>query len=667
MVVLLLLCSMTAVSQTNTAPRPIELVAEGQERLIDGRERFDEEALRRAIDLSRRALEVNPRYADAHMILAEAYTWLDELDTARVHIEAAERLGYRGADLSILAGRIAVLSGSFDEARDMYQRVLTEEPYNESARVGVSLLGLIDGTTAIERRELDRLEARYPQNRQLLIALIELSDRAGDDDAVGRYLDLALRFHGESASVQFIAAEKALRAGSLEDATRYGRNAVTIAPDFKDAWLLLAEIARRRGDVTAARAHYESLIRLEPENHRAWYARGILLQNLDQPEMAIQSWERSRSIRPDYELASLAIEHDAIDRLAMESERRKELAEPYLSIGASLEDRFLFRQAEQAYRRGLRISPFHNELRRALAEMYRSRGMNGRFLQELEVIEELGGGSRNLSDLIEVFRDVRRDAVAVEWGVDQFVAPRPLTRILLTYATSPGTIDPDAGDHVTRYLQSLLNSSQNIDAVRPRNVPATSPVQIASAGRAVQADTVVALSIDLEDRRVVISYRMYRSDAVVPFSEGTIVRSGNDRIRNAVRDLSVRIEDTVTPQGFVLDRSFEEVLVGLGSVDGLEIGDEIAFYSTPGGDELGTAAVTALDDLLSVVRWQPSSSDDLGVGDRAVYVGPPEENGTDEEENGRPEANEDRSIEGGVLPEGNSPAYDLVQQVFQVR
>ncbi|MFP4211826.1 MAG: tetratricopeptide repeat protein [Alkalispirochaeta sp.] len=661
---------LTAQSGSGGQPEtPRELAATAQERLAYGRDYYDSTALEEAIDLSRRAIEGNPNYGEAFAILGEAHLWLQRFDRARAAIDTARRLGYAPREIDLLTAQRAVLEGRFSEGEDAFQRVLEREPYNETARVGMALLSVRDGNPAAARRALVELEGRYPENRRLLLGLIELSHEQNDTAALNRYLDRALRFHGESATVQMIAARTALETGELDQADFHGRNAVSIAPRLTDAWLLLAETAYLRGEYATARTHYESLIRLEPDNHRAWYARGVAAARGGDREAAVQSWERAGQIRRDYELPFLALEHNAIDTLPLESDVRRELAIPYREKGKALEERYLHREAEQLYRRGLQIYPYDTTLRRALAELYRGRGMRARYLQELEVIASLGGDDRELEELIESYTAVLSDSVAREWEIDQFVAERPRDRVLLVHAATPGTLDPNADGEIARYINSLLLSSQNIDPQRP--VPMKHPLNrqragVVAEGRDAEADLTIAITFELEDRRVLAWYEAFRGNTMVPVFQGSVARSGNERIREVAQEIARRIEESVPSEGYVLDRRFEDVLISIGSIDGVAPDDRIGFVSIPGNEPLGEGRVIDTDELLAVVEWNPDGPDNLGIGDRAVHLGPaPEETDDTDEESPRRER---RSANPGDQTErGNGYYTDLVKNIFQLR
>lgn len=636
------------VAQDNTAG-PLKLVQLAGDRLAAGRDRHDRDALEQAVRYARRALEQNARYAEAHWILAESFLWLTSYEEAAAHLKAARDLGYDPSSLDLLEGRLAVLEGRFDDARRLYNRILVSEPYNEDALVGRALLNLADGSFQPTQRELRRLEQRYPLNRQLLIALVEISAERKDFEVLHRYLDLALRHHGDSASVQLIAAQTALAEGDLSSADFYGRNAVSIAPGMKEGWLFLAETARRAGKIGESLSHYETLIRMDPQDHRGWYARGTLAALNNNRTEAFQSWDRALSIRPDFEIALLAKEHYAMENLALEDTTRAQLARPYLGRGLELEQQYLFRQAEQAYRRGLQIYPFDTELRRSLAELYRNRNMWGRYVQELRIIADFEQPDTSLSDAIETFTALRRDAPATRWQVDQFTLDRPRTAVGVLYRATPDTLEPNAAKEIARYLESLLMSSQNTEVVALMPAVGQNTSVSASEIRKAGAELTVSLLVHSEDRRIVVAYEILPENMATTLDRGTVVRSGNGRIRSAVREIARRTESFVPVRGFVVDRRVDEVLISIGGVDAVEPGDMVDVYTSPDGRFIGSAEIDETDDLISVMRWKPDGPDLIGIGDRVVL------------QRGLPESADT------PVPAESPPAAGLVQRLFRLR
>lgn len=602
------------------------LLRNAGERLDAAVASFDEEGILAAADLYRRALVRNPRYAQAEVGLAEALIWLGDYEGARSALGRAGTLRYPGKDADMLRARLAVLTGDLDTASAIYEQILAEEPYNGEVLVAREVLSLARGSSPVVYRRLQALEQRYPQNLQLLVALIELSMRDGEEEVTRRYIDLALRYHNDSAVVQTVAARFALGAGYADAAAVYARNAVQLAPGYDTAWLLLAQAAQQLGNNEEARAHYEQLIRLDPENHRAWYARSILLAAEGRTEEAETGLRRALSIRPDYEIARLALEHTIADSTPLEDTRRGELAQRYLASGRALEDRFLHRSAERMYRRGLQIDPFDAELRIALAELYLYRDMRARYLQELEVLRSLGYEGYEIDDRIEAYRSILSESLAAEWGVDQFTAGRPRTSIAIVTRQGATTVEPGAARHVARYLASLINTSQNAVVVDISPYPGERTRAIASA-RGLGADRLLFLDLSLEDRRVVLGIEVIDTLSAESLLTRVLPQTGRDRLDRAVREAASTVLAGVPVRGAVIARRDDRVLVSFGTVDGVSAGDRAVFRAARSGQPFGEAIVTRTDDLLAEFRYDPDGPDLLGRGDEALYLGPPPEEG----------------------------------------
>lgn len=645
---------------------PRSLLTGATDALQSAVERYDEDDIAAAADQIRRVIALNPRFGAAHLRLGEALLWLGDYEGAAQALEQARFLRYRGTDLTLLEARLAVLTGDLDSARSLYDRLLAEQPYLETARIGRAILRLADGATDAIVRDLQDLTRRFPENRQLLAALMRIMLERGNTARLREYVNLSLAYHGDSASIQLLAADYAFQMEDYDRAAFHARNAITLAPTLTEAWLILAQTAIHIGDLQRARAHYEELLRVAPENHEAWYARGELLARANRIEEAEQSWNRALEIRPDFELARLALENTALQELAMDAALRARLAEDYRGSGAALQDRFLSRQAERHFRRGLQLNPFDPVLRAAIADLYLQRGWKARYLEELEVIRdrnltaEVEGAlsERELQDRLEIYRAQLRDAPATVWGVDQFTVGRPRTSIyVVARPTGPRTL-PGADRHIGTYVADLLQGSQQIEIADTTSSGA--PVSnVLPEARQAGADLLAVIDVDLKDRSIAVRLQLVETESTRARTDRTFRRSGNGRVDSVARAITEEIETQVEPRGAVVQRRFEEILISLGRIDGIEPEDTIEFTSTPGFRDLGTGEVTEVDDLVAVVRYEPDGSDNLTVGDYAVII--PEDEVENEDDSGE-EVNQPQ------LPEEQTSQFrEIVQQLFLVR
>lgn len=588
----------------------------------------DTDLLLQGADSFRRALDFNPQYVDARQGLAEALIWLGEVEQAEMHLQRVRELKPVDSSLDLLEARAHVLAGRIEEARILYRAVLQREPYNTLAQVGSAILNLADGHSTRAMDRLQVLEQRFPENRQLLTALVEIAWARNQNEDVQRYLAMALRYHGDIPSVQIMAARIALQNRDGERGEYHARNAIALAPHMQEGWMLLARAAHLQGQMDQARVHYEQLISLEPANHRAWYARGVLAAETGDFPAAYGSWERALRIRPDYELATIALESTLVAQEPMDSDRRAAAAVPYRETGQDLESRFLHRQAERHYRRGLQIHPFDTVLRQHLADLYRAQDLWGRYVRELEILQDLLPDNRDVAERIETFRRLRRDFPAERRRVDQFTAPRERTSLAVFYSQDPLAMEPQAGRYIAEYLVSLLRTSQNVTVTAVEPARGDRVTALARA-RALHAERAVIIESSLGEHHVTLDVAMLDRRTGEALLSRRIRRDGVGMVERAIRDASNALVSIIDPVGIVLDRRGDEVLVSLGTVDGLETGDTILFHQDLLGPSIGSGTVTALDDLVAEASFAPHGSDTLTIGNFARPVA--EEDGREAE------------------------------------
>ncbi|SIP98804.1 Uncharacterized conserved protein HemY, contains two TPR repeats [Alkalispirochaeta americana] len=649
------------------AETPPEQVHRGREALRRGVIYYERDEILAAADLFRKALEANPRYGAARMGLGEALFWLEDYRQAEDHLQEARRLRYPGVALDLLEAKVLVLTDRLDQARERYRAVLARQPYQEEALIGMALLDLAEGKASQDLSELRSLERRFPESRLLLTALLEASLAREDAVAVRRYLSRALQYHGEDPSVQLLAARFFLDQGRYEEALFHGRSAVGLAPELQEGWLVLAQTALGQGDMEGAREHYEHLLSLDPEQPRIWYARGVLAARQGDLETAYRSWERAQRLRPDYELSRIALENTLLAEEPLDSPRRHSAAEVYLRSGQEFQERFLHRQAERHFRRGLQLNPFHRELRLSLAELYRKQGFRGRFLQELEIVSTHGDESdqreaRLLADRIEIFERLLRDSVARRWHVDQFTAPRRRVSLAIHHGQTRETGEPEASRHIGEYAGALLAMNENISL---RNVvPAgRTPVETLVIAREQGAELVLLLTTDLSRETVSLEAVLLEQSTGNELFSAVFTRDGVDRIDRALRDLVAALGAVVLPAGEVLQRRGDLILVSLGAADGIEPDSILELReSSSRGALLGTARVLAVDDLLAEARYsRPQGGVDALVPGALVRPGK--------------EGESEEAPPGRFLPTQEAPpsrvdrflSPELLQRLFRLR
>ncbi len=569
-----------------------------------------------AVQYYRDALDLNSGFRDAWYGLAIAYRELNELDEALEAVQEARRLGERDTSIITLEGDILLLRGMLDDARVAFERALQIEPNNIEARIGVAELDLADDRRARAiNAYLDVLELE-PQSRRALLALAVLYDDRGDSEAAERYLSLALDFHPRDPLVNELLGDYFLSEREIERAREHAETAVALDERFNRGWALLARIELQAGDYEAAQEAARTLVDIDSDDNRAWYLLGLAQRGLNDYEAAVNAFDRATTINPDDELARLALESTVAGGFDLEDDVRESVAAYRFNRGASLTDENLFIQATADYRRGLSLYPFSRDGRYDLAVLHRRRGLIGKFLEELRVLQSLGFEDREITDGISIYESVLAEGVAAGWDIDQFDTPRDrMTFGLFYYNPAPRGSRPQGAHYATEYLRHRLLGYEILEAADEVR-PVSTAADAFRVARADALDYYVIVDFAEFDRSIGMAVELRHADTGNLIAELRARRSGTRRVQRAATAVVSAIEAELPARGRLLERRGGAVLVNLGSADGIETGEELLVvrrdqfatasdrvgYRFDEDDLVGRIEITAVDDLVSEGR-----------------------------------------------------------------
>ncbi len=598
-----------------------------------GLEALEGDRLYEAVEAFSEAVAANPGYADAHIGLARAYGRLGELDQALGHAERARELAPLDSESLNTLAEIRIDLGNLDGARELYDAVLRRQPNNREARLGLAELSVATGNfdEAVQRYETVRRGA--PRNRRALLSLALLWEQRGDRTVAERYLDLALRYHSDSAPVHLEAARYYLRRGSPQGARRHARIALQIRPDLPEARRVLASVAYSQGDYATARQAAEELLSENQRDETAWYIHSLAQYRLDDVEGALQSYRTALRLVPDAELLRLAFEDVLLD-LPTDHEARSEAASYHFEEGRYFQEQNLFGRARAAYRRGLLLDPFAVDGRVAFAELFRFRGLEAKYLNELEVIASLASEvPRDIQDRIEVYSSLLEESVSAEWGVDQFTISREPLEIALYIPDMEGVSPrPEESRILAEALRRELLGYEMID-VPGEPVLVGTFAEAFDDARGSETDYFLMLDFESSDRAVALAAGVYVARTGTEVARVRVGRTGVDRIARTLISFGEDFVAGLPLAGTILERQGTRLLINLGEIHGLTeettllvvrpesviLASEEPVYTFPDSEILGTATVSRLDDLVAEATLaEPGLFDLVRGGDRVV-------------------------------------------------
>lgn len=199
-------------------------------------------------------------------------------------------------------------AGAIDQAAALYDTVLAERP--------------------------DQPDALH------LSALIAL--RRGDTSVAVDRLARAAAAPGASAVVHSDHGAALRLAGRLDEAAAAVERAVSLDPDYGDAWNNLGFVRRALGDHAGARAALERAAALKPDFAPTHNALGVVLGALGERAAAVPCFERAIRLNPDYvealsNLGLALLEQDrpraALEPLQRAVARAAQVGEAWLNLG----------------------------------------------------------------------------------------------------------------------------------------------------------------------------------------------------------------------------------------------------------------------------------------------------------------------------------------------
>ncbi|MAG13209.1 MAG: hypothetical protein CMN78_01295 [Spirochaetales bacterium] len=622
-----LLC-VTLSAQNVRAIEPQELNNRGFSALAEGRSY-------EAIEYFKSALQQNPRYLEPLIGLADSYFALGEYEEALAFVKEAQVLDRLNFALLSLEGRIRIGLGEFAVARELFSRILVEEPNNVDAQFGLAELEIAFGRISNAALRYEEALIISPNNRRALLSLVLLFDEAGETDIAEVYNQQALKYYPDNHQVQLVAAEHHMLQDEYALAEFHANVAIELNPGYLDATILLGNIYLVTGEYENAISIIESILAENRDESILWYALGIAYSKIGFIDEAINSYARALMVQPDDEISRIAMENLIMHNLAIDDPIRDRYAKYHFEAGDRLLQRNYMERALLEFRRGLVLTPRSKDSRLKYASLYNTLGFRGKYLTELQVLRDLGYDDDDITDRIEITESLLRDSLTSRWDVDQYALHRRRYKIPVYFQDS--SMYHFLGDvEAAEYFRHLLVRYENID-VPTTIIPVKSFSQAFRDARLQQADFFIILTMDEGTRHFGVRCELFGSSTGTLLAAHSALRTGNNRTTQALSTTSGEIVGRLPVSGQIVKREFDAALVDLGTMDGLESEAQFFIVRREGvklrqdalgfdfeqDDILGTMTITQTDELISegVIERNPFF-DLINPGDVLVPMTP---------------------------------------------
>ncbi len=596
-----------------------------------GREQLDQQDYVGSVASFRNALELNPQYLDAWTGISEAFLQMQEFDQALISIQRARELAGNSLDVRNLHADILLSLGQIDAAAEIYAEVRRQEPNNIDALIGEAQIALARNNPESAAQTFSRALERSPRHRTALLSLALVAEASGQSTAADRYIESALTHHNDNPTVHYIAARSFFTRGEIAKAQYHVSTSLSLRQAYPEALLLQAEISLDSNHPEQAIAVMEQLLEINPDEVRAWYISGIAEHALREYDASISHLERALRLQPGNEYIRGTYETILRRQTDFDDPRRDTAARYHETLAKGYRNQNLSGRAGFHYRRALQLAPYSETARRGYAETFLENELYARYVEELELLNDLEVDDQPIQDALEVYQSLLLDSVAYRWDIDQFNLER-ITIPLQIFVQGSIAGYPEIQNYLPAFVQDVFSANPLLEFIRE-------PSQVATESEAFQAsrdagtEYYIVITPQVFNDGVQITSEVYLSRTGSRIAMDSTIREGAQALSRALWELQERAYNIFPLQAQIVERRFRNAIIDRGRVDGIEEGSELPLYPArsgiprsdgpgllfPADAQLGQIVIDSVDDTIALGRIVGGGFfDRVNVGDVAV-------------------------------------------------
>lgn len=320
-----------------------------------------------------KAINLCPKLAEAHYNLGVNLLKQRDYDGAEKGFRQALNLKEDPAYYLGLANTL-LLKGQLDEAKSLYEKVLTLAPDDVRAQQGLSVI----------------------------------YEKKGDLSAAEDVLRQAIQFNNKDPQLFYNLGVILERAGRLDDAATSFETATRNRSDYVDAYLALGRVSRKLGKTDAAERALKTATVVDPKNSSAWLALGSFYERENESLTAAKdALEKALSLEPDngQAQASLALvtfklgdKARAVDMLEKLVAKDPKNAEAQSELGWILLQQNRLEEAERALRTAIEIDESDAFARNNLGVLLEKQGKRQAAAEEFAKAKQLAPALKEAAD-----------------------------------------------------------------------------------------------------------------------------------------------------------------------------------------------------------------------------------------------------------------------------
>ena len=250
--------------------------------------------------------------------------------------------------------------GSNNDAVAIYLDILAKYPKNKKAK---------DGLKALSGKSIGNQTNLQSAPQDQLNFLVQLYGQGQFQQILDTAFNLLKKFPKSVTLFNISGAAHAGLGQNTEAITSY-KKAITIEPNYLDAYYNLGFALRDQGDLENAIENFNKVISLNPNYVDAYNNIAVTLEKQGKLEEALKTYKKAIAIKPDYADAhynmATTLEkqgklEDAVTSYNKAISIKPDYADAYFNMASTLEVQGKLEEAIDAYKKTLEIKPDYSE------------------------------------------------------------------------------------------------------------------------------------------------------------------------------------------------------------------------------------------------------------------------------------------------------------------
>ena len=261
-----------------------------------------------------------------------------------------------------------VKKGSIEEGKKLYSIILKDSPQNQEAKLGLLALKDLEDNQEPPQANIQSIIALY-SNNQIQEALVEIEALVKD--------------FPNSPILYNIRASCYKANGQMDASVKDYEKAITLKPDYAEAYYNLGVTLRELGQIDAALKSYEKALTIKHEYPGAHNNLGTILLDLGSLDSAVDHFEWAVAFSPNYaeahnNLGVVERHQEKFDQAIKSFEKAIDIQPNYVqahsNLGNTLQDIGQLDAAMTCYENALAINPDYSEALNNLGIAYQQLG-----------------------------------------------------------------------------------------------------------------------------------------------------------------------------------------------------------------------------------------------------------------------------------------------------